>query len=253
MSWFCRMPSRCTLKKKVRLGREFGQLLADEHAVGAEDDDFLPLLDLGHELADARIDHRLAAADRDDRRTALVDGGQAFLDRQLLLDRRFVFADSPAAGARQVAGVQRLEHENHGEFLGSRQSLASDIAGDAAGHRQRKKHEAGPPGIRQRDCPERCRDGRCPPTIGTMPAGCTHLHRHRLEIQRQRLGRDPARQAWARLARAGVRWRPGTAPSPSVENTRGKGDSEGRRRVGKPVPVNWGSSHEPSGNWVWTR
>ena len=46
MSWVFRMPSRWTLKKNVRLGREFVELLADEHAVGAEDDDLLALLDL---------------------------------------------------------------------------------------------------------------------------------------------------------------------------------------------------------------
>ncbi len=109
------------VEKEGPARREVGELLADEHPVGAEDDDLLPLLNLGHQLADARVDHRLATADRDDGRTALVDGGQAFVDRQLLLDRRFVFANSPAAGARQVAGVQRFEHENHGELLGSRQ------------------------------------------------------------------------------------------------------------------------------------
>ena len=69
-------------------------LLADEHPVRAQDDDLLPLLDLRHELADSRIDRRFAPADRDDRRPALVDRGEALVDGELLLDRRFVFPDA---------------------------------------------------------------------------------------------------------------------------------------------------------------
>ena len=53
MSWFVRIPSRWTLKKNVWLGLNSCELLADEHPVGAEDDDLLPLLDLGDQLADA--------------------------------------------------------------------------------------------------------------------------------------------------------------------------------------------------------
>ena len=47
----------------------------------------------------------------------LVDGGQAFLDAELFLDGRLVFADAAAAGAGQVAGVQRLEHQHQRETL----------------------------------------------------------------------------------------------------------------------------------------
>ena len=78
-----------------------------------------PLEDLGDQLADVRVDQRLAAADADDRRAALVDRGQALLDRQLLLDRRLVLANPAAAGAGQVAGVQRLEHQHQREPLRS--------------------------------------------------------------------------------------------------------------------------------------
>ena len=91
---------------------------------------FLPLEDLGDQLADARVDHRLAAADRDDRGAALVDRVEALLDRELLLDRRLVLADPAAAGAGQVAGVQRLEHQDQREPLGPRELLLGDVAGD---------------------------------------------------------------------------------------------------------------------------
>ena len=130
MSCDFRIPSRWTLKKKRVRRLELVDLLADEHAVGAEVDDLLALEDLGRQLADAGVDHRLAAADRDDRGAALVDGVEALLDRELLLDRRLVLADPPAAGAGQVAGVERFEHQDHREPLGPRQLLLGDVAGD---------------------------------------------------------------------------------------------------------------------------
>ena len=73
--------------KKNRLRRpELVQPLLDEHAVGAEVDVLAALEDAADQLADLRIDHRLAAADADDRRAALVHRGQALLDGELLLD-----------------------------------------------------------------------------------------------------------------------------------------------------------------------
>ncbi len=101
---------------------EAGQLLADEHAVGTQVDVLLALEDLGHQLFDRGIDHRLAAADADDRRAALVDRRQALLDGQLVLDRRGVLANPPAAGAGQVAGVQGLEHQHQRKPLSRRRA-----------------------------------------------------------------------------------------------------------------------------------
>ena len=67
--------------------------------------------------ADLRIDHRLAAADRNDRRAAFVHRCQALLDGQHFVDRGLVFADAAAARAGQVAGVQRLEHHHQRKLL----------------------------------------------------------------------------------------------------------------------------------------
>src|SRR5271157_772326 len=120
-------------------------LLADEHPVGAQVDDLLPLENLGDQLADSRVDHRLAPADRDHRRSALVDARQAFVDRQLLLDRRFVLANSTASRTGQVAGVQRLEHQDHRELFGTRGPLSRHVTGDARGHFKGESHTALPP------------------------------------------------------------------------------------------------------------
>ena len=59
---------------------ELVQPLLDEHAVGAEVDVLAAFEDAAHQLADLRIDQRLAAADADDRGARFVDGGQALLD-----------------------------------------------------------------------------------------------------------------------------------------------------------------------------
>ena len=99
----------------VRL--EFVQPLLDEHAVGAEVDVLVAFEDPATSSPISRIDHRLAAADADDRGAALIDRRQAFLDAELLLDGRLVLADAPAAGAGQVAGVQRFEHQHEREAL----------------------------------------------------------------------------------------------------------------------------------------
>ena len=54
-------------------GAELGELLRQQHAVGAEVHVFAPGDDLLDQLADFGIDQRLAAADAHDRRAALVD------------------------------------------------------------------------------------------------------------------------------------------------------------------------------------
>src|ERR1039457_2202491 len=99
----------------VRL--EFLQTLLDEHAVGAEIDVPVALQDARRQIADRRIHHGLAAANRDHRRAAFIDRQKALLERHPLGDGGFVLANAPAARARQVAGVQRLEHQHDRKTL----------------------------------------------------------------------------------------------------------------------------------------
>ena len=76
--------------------------------------------------------------------------GQALVQRQLLLQRVGVFADPPAAGAGQVAGVQRFEHQHQRKPPLARQLLLQQIAGQRAGEGKGKTHEQGP-GVRDQD------------------------------------------------------------------------------------------------------
>ena len=76
-----------------------------------------PLLEqAGHQFLDLRINQRFAAANGHHRRVALLGHGEAFLQRHHVLEGGGVFANTPAAGAGQIAGVQRLELQDHGEF-----------------------------------------------------------------------------------------------------------------------------------------
>jgi len=86
------------------------------------------------QFANFRIDHRLAAANRDDRGPALIRSFKAFLNSQDFIDRRLIFANPAAARARQIAGMQRLEHHHHRKFLRATKSLPGDVPRDFRGH-----------------------------------------------------------------------------------------------------------------------
>lgn len=66
----------------------------------------------GDQRPDLGVEQGLASADRYDRRAALIYRAQALRQSELLRDRGFVLADPAAAGAGQVAGVQRFQHEH---------------------------------------------------------------------------------------------------------------------------------------------
>ncbi len=85
-----------------------------------------------HQFADLRIHHRLAAADGNHRRAALIHRRQALFERHALGDGGFVFANAPAARAGEIAGVQRLQHQHDGEALvdhGMRLALLTGLGG----------------------------------------------------------------------------------------------------------------------------
>src|SRR5579875_230300 len=65
---------------------------------------------LAHQPWQIRIDHGFAAADGNNGRSAFIHRRQALLNRQLILDRGLIFADTTAAGTGEVACVQRLKH-----------------------------------------------------------------------------------------------------------------------------------------------
>src|SRR5204862_3128987 len=91
-----------------------------------------------HDLFDALVDERLAAADRDDRRRALHAGVDALLDRQARLVR-LVLADLPAADAGDVARERRLEHE-HERIALTLALLRRDVLADRDRRSERELH-----------------------------------------------------------------------------------------------------------------
>ena len=120
------------------------QPLLHEHAVGAQVDVLAAAENAAHQLAELRIDHRLAAADADDRGAAFVDRVEALLDGQLFLDGLRVFANAAAAGAGQIAGMQRFEHEHERKALRARQLFPGDVAGHGGRQGEGETHDLCP-------------------------------------------------------------------------------------------------------------
>ena len=122
-------------------GTKAVDFLRQERAVGAKVDVFPPHDEALDQHLDFRVDQRLAAADAHDRRPALVGRGQAPLDRQPAVHRVGVLADSSAAGAGEVAGVQRFKHQHQRKLLFARQTLAEQVGGHRAGQGEWETHE----------------------------------------------------------------------------------------------------------------
>jgi hypothetical protein len=65
---------------------------------------------------------------------------EALLQRHHVLERRGIFADAPAAGAGQVAGVQRFELQDHRKFGRLAELVLDDVAGDFLRQREWETH-----------------------------------------------------------------------------------------------------------------
>ena len=116
-------------EERVRL--EQIDLFFEQQRVGTEIDEFLAGDDALDDLLDLAVEQRLAAGDDDDRRAAFIDRLEAFRDAEALIEDRVGIIDLAAAGARQVAAKQRLEHEHQRVASASRQLLADDVGADA--------------------------------------------------------------------------------------------------------------------------
>ena len=87
------------VEKEPRGRLELFQSLANEHSVGAQVNVFFAIENFFAQAIELGINHGLAAAERNDGRAAIIHGFQAFLHRQHLIDRGFIFANAAAAGA----------------------------------------------------------------------------------------------------------------------------------------------------------
>ena len=65
---------------------------------------------------------------------------EALFQRHHVLEGRGIFADAAAAGAGEVAGVQRFELQDHREFRRLAQFVFDDVAGDFFRQREGETH-----------------------------------------------------------------------------------------------------------------
>ena len=126
--------------RRINRGQVIAHFLPHEHAVRADvNDAFLPEQAV-HQLFDLRINQRFAAANRDHRRVAFHRHGQAFFQRHHVLEVGGIFADAAAAGAGEIAGVQRFELQDHGKLGRFAQFVLDDVTGDFRRQGKWKSH-----------------------------------------------------------------------------------------------------------------
>ena len=116
------------------------QLLFQQQRVGAHVDVLLARHQALDDLLDARMHQRFAAGDGDRGHAALVDRAEALFGRQFALQNMAGILDLPAAGARQIAAIERLQHEHQRVAFAALQLLLEDIAGDGPHLRRGNRH-----------------------------------------------------------------------------------------------------------------
>ncbi|KOS92276.1 hypothetical protein DM53_4518 [Burkholderia mallei] len=116
---------------EVRARRVIVHLLFHQQRVRAQVDELLALHDALDDFRHFLVQQRLAARDRHHGRAALVDGLQAFLDGQALVQNRIRIVDLAAAVAREVAAEEGLEHQRERIAFVAGQVLAHDVRANA--------------------------------------------------------------------------------------------------------------------------
>ena len=116
---------------EIRARAEQAEPLLQQQRIRAQVDELPPRHDAGNDGVDFLVQQRLSAGDGDHGGAAFVDRREALLDREALIQDFVGIIDLAAAGARQVAAKQRLEHEHQRVASASRQLLADDVGADA--------------------------------------------------------------------------------------------------------------------------
>jgi hypothetical protein len=118
-------------ERQVRRRLVLIELLLEQQRVRAEIDELLARDDAFDDLRHLLVDQRLAAGDRDDGRTALVDGAQRVFDRHALAQDLVGVIDLAAAGAGEIALEQRLEHQHERIAFVALELLLEDVPRNA--------------------------------------------------------------------------------------------------------------------------
>src|SRR3989442_13866286 len=94
------------------VGGEQTELLLQQQCIGAQVDELPTAQDARNDRVDFLVQQRLSASDGPHWSAAFVNRREALLDREALIQDFVGIIDLAAAGARQVAAKQRLEHEH---------------------------------------------------------------------------------------------------------------------------------------------
>jgi hypothetical protein len=121
------------IKEQPRSRLEFVQALPNEHSIRAKVNVLFAEQDLVHKPPKFGIDERFAAANRYDRRAALIERLKTLFDTELFANRVGVFANAATARTGEIAGMERLEHHDKRKFLRTTNSLVCNVAGHAGG------------------------------------------------------------------------------------------------------------------------
>src|SRR5262245_40561031 len=116
------------------------QLLLQEQRIRAQRNELLLDDEAFHDLADLAVDQRLAAGDGHHRRTALIDGVKALLDRQPAIEDGIGIIDLAATDAREVATKQRLQHPHERIAFAPQGYLLEDVGADTHFLEKRNSH-----------------------------------------------------------------------------------------------------------------
>src|ERR1022692_2371609 len=127
-------------KGEVLAGLEKVQLLGEQQSVGAQVDVLLARYQTTHDLVDARVHERFPARNGHRGHAALFHRAEALFGRQLALEDMTGILDLSAAGARQVAAIEGLQHEHQRVALAPLELLLQDVTGDGPHLRRGNGH-----------------------------------------------------------------------------------------------------------------
>ena len=123
-------PTRGAPGGRVGGGEMLFELLAHEHPVGADIDDAALFEQTSDQFLDFGVNEGFAAADGNHRGIALRGRAEAILEGHHVLKAGRVLANTSAASAREVAGVQRFELKDECKSWGTPHFVLDNVAGD---------------------------------------------------------------------------------------------------------------------------
>ena len=126
--------------RRINRGEIILHFLPHEHAVRADVNDAVLFEQTGNQFLDLRINQRFAAANADHRRVTFHRHCEAFFQRHHVLEIGGIFTDASAAGAGEIARVQRFELQDHGKLRRLAQFVFDDVTGDFLRQGKWKSH-----------------------------------------------------------------------------------------------------------------